>query len=125
MSLTVRASRAGDVRFDRGALRLEIQDLSGTPLSSTCAHRPGKWDFQPDYVRLSAGQTITVKLRVSDTCRHPIPGERYVIVGVFGPTEDNLGDFDLTTPPSDRAVLVTRRVQSKRVVIRWPSAARR
>ena len=65
---------------------------------------------------------MTIKLKVSDSCRHPVPGQRYAVVGVFGPTVD---DFGLTSPPRDGATLVTRPVQSRRIVIRWPPAARR
>jgi hypothetical protein len=126
LALTVRASRAGDVRFDRSALRLEIQDLAGSALSSTCIPKYGKGDLflRPDYVRLAAGEAMTIKLKVSETCRHLIPRERYAIVGVFGPAGDDFADFDLTPPPRDGATLVTRRVESKRIVIRWPPAAR-
>lgn len=119
MSLTVRASKSGDVRFERKALTLEIQDLAGNPLRSTCKDKSAP--DEPDYVRLLAGQTMTVKLQLAADCRRVVSGQRYAVVGVFTGDE---GGFPFRLPPQEGATLVTRRVESNRIILRWPSAAR-
>jgi hypothetical protein len=119
MSLTVRASRSGDVRFNRNALTLEIQDVGGTPLRSNCIHKYAL--DEPDYVRLPAGQTMSLTLPLTGDCRTLVSGQRYAVVGVF--TGDD-GNFPFRLPPQEGATLVTRRVESNRIILRWPSAAR-
>jgi hypothetical protein len=119
MSLTVRASQSGDVRFNKEAFTLEIQDLAGTPLRSNCIDKYAL--EEPDYVRLPAGQTMILKLPLTGHCGPVVPGQRYAVVGVFTGDE---GEFPFHLPPHEGATLVTRRVESNRIILRWPQAAR-
>jgi hypothetical protein len=119
--VVIRAVGSSDVFFNKKAVDLDIADESGYPLPTRCVHQRSL-ESPRSYVRRHSGDEVVVHL-FTDPCWSTIPGKKYTIVAIFedpGGIGENLGFQDSRPTAPDGATLVTRRIVSNKITMKWP-----